>query len=133
MNRSNKNNVYLKTQPFFKHHYTIYYGNTEIGEITFIKQNKILIITFLGLFVEYRKQHYGYQVIEYLLSHYKVNCIIGETLETSRGFWHKCIVKYNGQRRNIFFHNNCTSSFVIPKYKISNEKIYRLLENFQWY
>lgn len=122
--------MYLKVCPPFKHVHAIYKGNHKIGEITFIKKNKILLILFMEIYPEYRNRYYGYKVIEYLLSHYKINCIIGETLITARGFWNKCIQKYDGQRRNIRYSDNCSSSFVIPKYKITNQDIYNLLEKF---
>ena len=67
----------------------------------------MLIIHTLKIYQQYRHNYYGYQVIEYLLSHYKVKCIIGEILYTSRGFWNKCIHKYNGQRHNIVYLDNC--------------------------
>lgn len=122
--------MHLKICPPFKHVHIIYKGNDKIGEITFIKKNKILLILFMEIYPEHRNRYYGYKVIEYLLSHYKINCIIGECLITARGFWNKCIHKYNGQRRNIHYSDNCSSSFVIPQYKISNSDIYNLLETF---
>ena len=108
--------------------YFILSGSKQIGEITFKKKNKIFIIGFIAICKEYRSYHYGYKVIEYVLSHYKINCIIGETLSESKGFWNKCIKKFDGQRKNISICDNCSSSFVIPKYNISNEQMYELLE-----
>lgn len=131
--KQSENKIHLEKKQFYKYQYTIYSDSTEIGSITFIIQNTILIITFLEIHKEYRSQYYGYQVIEYLLSYYNVNCIIGETLKESRGFWNKCIRKYNGQRKNISYNDDCTSSFVIPKFNMSNEEIYRLLEDTRWY
>lgn len=123
------NNIKLKKDKYSysKHCYLIITQNTEIGNITLCKKDNILIICYLELYPEYRHKSYGYQIIEYLLSHYKIKCIIGETLLTSRGFWNKCIKKYNGQRKNISYSDNCTSSFIIPKYEISQLDIYKLL------
>lgn len=100
----------------------------EIGYIEFIRKNEIIIISYLHIYTSYRHKHYGYQVIDYLFSHYKFKCIIGETLKESRGFWNKCIHKYNGMRRNIYYSDNCTSSFVIPRQKISYKQIWDLLD-----
>lgn len=108
--------------------YFILSGSKQIGEITFKKKNKVFIIGFIGIYKEYRNQHYEYKVIEYILSHYKINCIIGETLNESKGLWNKCIKKFDGQRKNISVCDNCSSSFVIPKYNINNELMYELLE-----
>lgn len=99
----------------------------EVGNITFKIVNHKLIIGFLGINNPYKKQGYGTAVIDYLLSHYKIDCIIGETLYEARTFWNKMIRKYNGQRHNISACSTCSSSFVIPKYKISNEQLYKLL------
>lgn len=111
-----------------KNHYDIYCVNQQIGEISFIRKKDILVIGFIGIFQEYQNQHYGYQIIEYLLSHYKIKCITGQSLNTSKGFWNKCIKKYNGVRKNITTLDNCTSSFIIPKTKIENNYLYELLE-----
>ena len=100
----------------------------EIGYIEFIRKNEIIIISYLHIYTSYRHKHYGYQVIDYLFSHYKFKCIIGETLKESRGFWNKCIHKYNGMRRNIYYSDNCTSSFVIPRQEISYKQIWDLLD-----
>lgn len=110
------------------HHYGIYECSLKIGEISFIKTNNILIIGFLNIYQEHRKQHYGYQVIEYLLSHYKIICIVGQSLITSRGFWNKCIKKYDGIRKNISTLDNCSSVFIIPKVNIENNYLEELLE-----
>lgn len=113
---------------FSKYEHKIYYKKEQIGEISFIKRNKILIIGFIGIFKEYRRNGYGYLIVEYLLSHYKVNCIVGEVLFDARGFWRKCIKKYNGERKNISYCYNCTSSFIIPKYDINKSDLYELLK-----
>ena len=119
--------IELRKQKYSKYYYSIVTKNTEIGNITFCKKDNILIICFLEIYPEYRHKYYGYQIIEYILSHYKIKCILGETLLTSRGFWNKCIEKYNGQRKNISYSDNCTSSFIIPKYEMSKLDIYELL------
>ena len=127
-----KNNIHFKQIKIGKHHiqnkYYIFSGSTQIGEITYKKKNKIFIIGFIEIYKEYRNHHYGYEVIKYILSHYKINYIVGETLDQSKGFWNKCIKKFNGQRKNISICDNCSSSFVIPKYNICNEQMYELLE-----
>ena len=127
-----KDNIYFKHIKIYNHYihnkYLILAGSKQIGEIVFTKKNKIFIIGFIEIYQEYRNKHYGYKIIEYILSHYKINCIIGETLSQSKGFWNKCIKKFNGQRKNISVCDNCSSSFVIPKCNISNEQIYELLE-----
>lgn len=111
-----------------KDKYTILSDITEIGNISFTKKNKILIIGYLSIYKKYRKQGYGYKIIEYLLSHYNINCIVGQSLKESRTFWNKCIKKFNGQRRNITTLDNCSSSFVIPRYKISDQELCKILE-----
>ena len=68
-------------------------------------------------------QGFGELVVGYILSHYKINCIIGETLYESKRFWNKCIKQHKGQKRNVNYCGNCSNSFVIPKYKISDEMI----------
>lgn len=115
--------------PFYENKkYNIYDENKKIGTITYIKKNKKIVIEYLNIFDEYKKMGYGNKVVEILLSKNSIECIIGETLGTSRGFWHKMIKKYNGSRRNITYNDNTTSSFVIPKNKITNEEIYSLFE-----
>lgn len=110
-----------------KHKYSIFYDPDEIGKISFIKKNHIFIIGYLQIFSNYQGQHYGYEIVRNILSRYKVNCIVGETLFESRGFWNKCIKKFNGQRKNITTCNNCSSSFVIPRYEISYDEMEKLL------
>lgn len=120
--------IKLKKHTCFENKYYILLSNKEIGFVKFIRKNKIIIISYLYIYTQYQHNHCGYQVVEYLLSHYKSKCIIGETLKTSRSFWNKCIHKYNGQRKNIYYSDNCTSSFIIPKYKITDSNVYDLLE-----
>lgn len=122
------NQIKLIQNKYKKYCHAITANDIQIGTISFAKRNHMIVIEFLELYPEYRRQGYGYQIIEHLLSHYKVNCIIGETLYSSRGFWHKCIQKYNGQRHNISYSDNCSSSFVIPKYPVTNDEIYSCLE-----
>lgn len=111
-----------------RYRYNILKDSKEIGEIMFAKKNKILILGYLQIYPNYCGQHNGYEVIQYILSHYKINCIVGQTLYDARGFWNKCIKKFNGQRKNIRICNNCSSSFVIPRYKISDYEMEELLE-----
>ena len=120
--------VKLEKYTYLSHRYTIFISNKEVGSIEFIRKNKMIIILYLHIYTPYRHNHYGFQVVEYLLSHYNPKCIIGETLKSSRGFWNKCIHKYNGQRKNISYSDDCTSSFVIPKYNITDSNVYDLLE-----
>ena len=107
--------------------YNIIRSNQKIGEICFVKKRNIFIIGYLKILEYHRGNHYGYQVIDYILSHYKVDCIVGQSLYEARGFWNKCISKYNGQRKNIVTCNSCSSSFVIPRYKITHDEMEKLL------
>ena len=111
-----------------KYHYTIYDRNRHIGEITYKIHGKYVIVGHLFISHEYRGLGYGYLVIEYLMNKYKTKYIVGETLITSRSFWHKCIKKYDGIRRNMHYCDNCTSAFIIPKTKIEDAKLWELLE-----
>ena len=120
--------VKLEKYTYLSHRYIIFISNKEIGHIEFIRKNKMMIILYLYIYTPYRHNHYGFQVVEYLISHYKPKCIIGETLKSSRGFWNKCIHKYGGQRKNVSYSDDCTSSFVIPKYNITRSNVYDLLE-----
>lgn len=126
-----KAKLHIKQKRFDNFHirnkYYIYLGSINIGELTYKKQNKIFILGYLYIHSEYRKQGYGKQIIEYILSHYKIDCIIGETLYESKRFWNKCIKQHNGQRRSVNYCSNCSNSFVIPKYKISDDELYDLL------
>lgn len=111
-----------------KNSYEIYDGNDKVGEIVFKKKNKIFILANLSICESYRDKHYGYKIVEYILYHYKIKCIVGQTLYKSRGFWNKCIKKFNGQRKNITTLDNCSSTFIIPKYVISNDELVTLLD-----
>lgn len=111
-----------------KNRYIIVLDKIQIGEISFIKRNHILIIGFLKIYSKYRNNGYGYKTIEYLLSHYKINCIVGQTLQESKTFWNKCVKKFNGERRNVHTLENCSSSFVIPKYNIPNNELCKMLD-----
>jgi GNAT superfamily N-acetyltransferase len=112
----------------YKYHHIIFIGNTPIGEIIFRKYKNYFIIGYLVIYPEYRRKSYGYQVVEYILSHYRIDCIVGEALNSAAGFWNKCIIRFSGQRKNLSLSENCSSSFVIPKQKINKEDIYELLE-----
>ena len=63
----------------WKYKYSICDGPEEIGTIAFTKENKIFIIGFLNIFSHY-------QTINYILTHYKVNCMIGKILRESGDF-----------------------------------------------
>lgn len=108
--------------------YNIYDRKQKIGEISFTKKMNIFVIGYFKILEYHRGNHYGYQVVDYILSHYKVNCIIGQTLYEARGFWNKCIKRFNGQRMNIATCANCSSSFVIPRYKIDHDEMEKLLK-----
>lgn len=100
----------------------------KVGNVIFRIVRHKLIIGFLSIRYEYQGQGYGSSTISYLLSHYKIDCVIGESLMDARTFWNKMIKQFNGQRHNISVSESCSSSFVIPKCKISNEELYKLLE-----
>ena len=122
----------LKKEQYCNHTYNIYDGR-KIGFVTFQIQHKILMLKYLYISPEYRNQRYGEKVIDYLLSKANVNCIVGETLKSSRGFWHKEIKRLNRARVNTTYCDNTTSAFIIPKMKISDLheclcKIYNMLD-----
>ena len=77
---------------------------------------------------EYRGRGYAEAVLNKLLSYKNVDCVVGETLRQSRGFWHKMIKKYNGTRRNVTYYDNTTSSFVIPNNSITNDEMYEMFD-----
>ncbi len=122
----------LKKEQYYNHTYNIYDGQ-KIGFVTFQIQHKILMLKYLYISPEYRNQRYGEKVIDYLLSKANVNCIVGETLKSSRGFWRKEIKRLNGVRVNTTYCDNTTSAFIIPKMKIDDLygclcKIYNMLD-----
>ena len=122
----------LKKEQYYNHTYNIYDGR-KIGFVTFQIQHKILMLKYLYISPEYRNQRYGEKVIDYLLSKANVNCIVGETLKSSRGFWRKEIKRLNGVRVNTTYCDNTTSAFIIPKMKIDDLygclcKIYNMLD-----
>lgn len=75
-----KTKIHIKQVRFENHHiknqYYIFIGITKIGEITYKKQNKIFILGYIEIYPKYQNQGYGKQIIEYILSHYKINCIV---------------------------------------------------------
>lgn len=81
-----------------KYEYIIIDTNStqEIGSIVFKIVKRKLIIGFLYIKEQYQKQGYGLSVIEYLLSHYKIDCVVGESLYEARTFWNKMIKRFNG-------------------------------------
>ena len=122
----------LKKKQYYNLTYNIYDGR-KIGFVTFQIQHKILMLKYLYISPEYRNQRYGEKVIDYLLSKANVNCIVGETLKSSRGFWRKEIKRLNGVRVNTKYCDNTTSAFIIPKMKIDDLygclcKIYNMLD-----
>ena len=109
----------LKKKQYYNHTYNIYDGR-KIGFVTFQIQHKILMLKYLYISPEYRNQA-------------NVNCIVGETLKSSRGFWRKEIKRLNGVRVNTTYCDNTTSAFIIPKMKIDDLygclcKIYNMLD-----
>ena len=108
-------------------HYNILCKDQKIGEISFTRKREVFIIGYFKILEYHQGHHYGYQVIDYILSHSKVKCIVGQSLYSSRGFWNKCIHKFNGQRKNITTRDSCSSSFVIPRYQISKYRMADLL------
>ena len=122
----------LKKKKYYNHSYDIY-DSKKIGTITFQIKHRILLLKYLEITPEYRNQKYGEQVIDYLLSKNNVDCIVGETLKSSRGFWRKEIKRLNGARVNTTYCDNTTSTFIIPKMKISDlygclSEIYHMLD-----
>ena len=122
----------LQKKKYYNHSYDIYDGK-KIGAITFQIKHRILLLKYLEITPEYRNQKYGEQVIDYLLSKNNVDCIVGETLKSSRWFWHKEIKRLNGARVNTTYCDNTTSTFIIPKMKISDlygclSEIYHMLD-----
>ena len=122
----------LKKEQYYNHTYNIYDGR-KIGFVTFQIQHKVLMLKYLYISPEYRNQRYGEKVIDYLLSKANVNCIVGETLKSSRGFWRKEIKRVNSVRVNTTYCDNTTSAFIIPKMKIDDLygclcKIYNMLD-----
>lgn len=122
----------LKKKKYYNHSYDIYDGR-KIGAITFQIKHRILLLKYLEISPEYRNQKYGEKVIDYLLSKNNVDCIIGETLKSSRGFWRKEIKRLDGVRVNETYCDNTTSTFIIPKMKIDDlyeclREIYHMLD-----
>lgn len=122
----------LKKKKYYNHSYDIYDGR-KIGAITFQIKHRILLLKYLEISPEYRNQKYGEKVIDYLLSKDNVDCIIGETLKSSRGFWRKEIKRLGGVRVNTTYCDNTTSTFIIPKMKIDDlyeclREIYHMLD-----
>lgn len=122
----------LKKKKYYNYSYDIYDGR-KIGAITFQIKHRILLLKYLEISPEYRNQKYGEKVIDYLLSKNNVDCIIGETLKSSRGFWRKEIKRLDGVRVNETYCDNTTSTFIIPKMKIDDlyeclREIYHMLD-----
>lgn len=112
----------------YKPYHLIFINNQEVGELHTVKTQHLLYIKYLYIYPEYQHNHYAQQVIQYLLSHYKINCILGESLPEARTFWHKMINLYNGKRHNVTYSGNTTSSFVIPDYPITNIDIFKIMK-----
>ena len=50
-----------------KYHWEIWERKTKIGEITYKVYGKYVILGHLDIIPEYRKQHWGYKSVEYLM------------------------------------------------------------------
>ena len=118
-----------------KRHYTrhreILDGKNIIGCISFVRENRKIYLMYVEIYNEYRGKGYGDKVIETLLNYKNVDCIIGEALVGSRGFWHKMIRKYNGSRRNFTYFDNTSSAFTIPKNNITNDEMYDIFDKWE--
>lgn len=112
----------------FKYYYQIWDRKKEIGYLAYTVRGQNVIIGILEINPEFQGQGYGYKIVEYLLKRYPTKSIIGETLPESRGFWRKCILKYNGVRKNVHYTDNCTSAFLIPKKEIAFDVLMKCLE-----
>ena len=111
-----------------KHHYFIVENNISVGEIVYKPYHKnYLLVGHIYIYPDYQGNHFGQTAVELLLKKFPNRSIVGETLKTSRGFWHKCIQQHNGIRKNLYSCDNCSSSFVIPKRKISYEELWDCL------
>lgn len=111
-----------------KHHYYIFEKGKPVGVIEYKPyRKKYILVSFLEIYPEYRNQHLGYSAVELLMKKHPTKSLVGETLESSRGFWGKCISKYNGTRKNMAICTNCTSSFIIPKREISGQELWDCL------
>ena len=119
--------IHFKIKKYYPYEYQIISGTKTIGTIKFMIKKNLFLLGNILIYPNYQKQYYGYAVIEHILSHYKIKSIIGETLTDSRGFWNKCIHKFNGPRKNISYSKDCSSSFIIPKYKLSGIQVYKCL------
>lgn len=112
--------------------YIIYDNSTPIGEIVYKQENNIFIIGFVEVYPQYKNKHYGYQIIDYILNNFTVDCIVGEILDTAKGFWNKCIIKYKGKEVNLTHSENCNSSLIIPEQNIDELTMKKLLEEAYW-
>lgn len=112
----------------YKYHWEIWERRTKVGELTYTVSGRFVILGYLYICPAHRKKQFGYKTVEYLLKRYPTKSIVGETLSTSKGFWRKCIKKYNGVRKNVSYCDNCSSSFIIPKRDITFDKLKKCLE-----
>lgn len=117
----------------YTRHYTIYDKGEQIGCASFIRKNRMLYLMYVEVYDEYRHKGYGDTIVKQLMEYKNVDCIVGETLVESRGFWNKMIRKYNGKRRNVTYNDNTSSSFVIPNTKITNDELYDFFDECEEY
>lgn len=111
-----------------KHHYFIVENGINVGDIVYKQYHKnFVLIGYLNIYPEYQGNGYGQAAVELLIKKFPNRSLVGETLKTSRGFWRKCTERYNGIRKNLYASDNCSSSFVIPKRKISYEELWDCL------
>ena len=127
---------YIKfKKDYFGYNFRIYYKGDEVGYISLQLEKKIIFISSIQIFKKYRNKNIGGFIIDYLFNRYNKDYIIGETLNSSRGFWNKMIKRYHGMRKNIHYCDDCTSSFILcrDEYKRcdklfkNNEDFYKLL------
>lgn len=111
-----------------KHTFDIYDGKLKIGSISYFIKDRYFVIGLLLIDEPYKHQGYGRKVVAYILKHFKIKAIVGETIVTSRGFWRKMCKEFDGVRKNITYSDDCTSAFIIPKCDIETDILYDYLE-----
>lgn len=120
--------VIFKKEEYTNDSYNIIVDNDDVGVIRYKIINGIACLGFIGIYESERGHGYASLAIEHLLNSKKVDCIIGETVKDSRGFWTSQINKFGGHRFHITYCNNTTSSFVIPNVDIDKTCLIDLLE-----
>lgn len=118
---------------------TIIYGGEKVGNISFIKTERVLYIGILQIDTPMRNQGIGTKVVEYLLNHYKVDFIIGEIQQGAYGFWRRQKETFGGVKKNVTYCTNCTGTIILYSGKNNykekfptTEKIYSFLQKCYW-